>query len=429
MTRYGKLDSNIFIENRKRFVAQMKPNSMAVFHSGDQFLQSADANHAFIQNPDLFYLTGISQEDTILVLYPDAPEPKWREMLFLKETSETILVWEGYKYTKEQAKEISGIERCVWNTGFDGQFEVMMHYAQNLYLNLNEHDRAHFDGDYKNLRFAKQCKERFPLHEFERSAPILSVLRTSKSSGEVALMQKACDITEKAFRRTLGFIKPGVMEYEIEAEITHEFIRNTASHAYNPILASGVDSCILHYNDNNKACGDGEIILMDFGCEFAGYASDMTRTVPVNGKFTDRQKTIYNSVLKVHNETVKLMNTTTTLGKINAEVEKIMESELIALGLLDKDAVAKQNPDAPLFKKYYPHGVAHFLGLNVHDIGNKYATIPSGTVLTVEPGIYIRDEKIGIRIENNILITDNGVVDLMKNIPIEVAEIEELMRG
>lgn len=429
MNRYKAINSQLFIENRKKFIAQMKPNSIAVFHSGDQFLRSADANHAFFQNPDLFYLTGIDQEDTILVLFPDAPNAGWREVLFLKETSDLILVWEGYKYTKEQATECSGIQNCAWESGFQGLFDVMMHYAENVYINLNEHDRTHFDGDYKDFRFAKACKEKFPLHKYERTAPIMSALRTSKSDIEVQLMQKACDITEKAFRRVLNFTKPGVMEYEIEAEITHEFIRNTAKHAYNPIIASGVDSCILHYNDNNKQCLDNQVLLMDFGSSYANYASDLTRTIPVSGKFTKRQKDVYNACLRVHRAATHMMSSSITLDEINTEVGKIMESELIGLGLLDKDQVAKQNPKNPLFKKYFPHGNSHFLGLDVHDVGNRYQKLAIGSVITNEPGIYIREESIGIRIENDILITANGPVDLMKNIPIEADEIESLMNS
>lgn len=429
MIRYKAIDNALFIENRKKFIAQMKPNSIAIFHSGDQFLRSADANHAFFQNPDLFYLTGIDQEDTILVLFPDAPNAAWREVLFLKETSEHILVWEGYKYTKEQATECSGIQNCTWETGFQGLFDVMMHYAENVYINLNEHDRTHFDGDYKDFRFAKACKEKFPLHNYERTAPIMSALRTSKSDIEVQLMQKACDITENAFRRVLNFTKPGVMEYEIEAEITHEFIRNTAKHAYNPIIASGVDSCILHYNDNNKQCLENQVLLMDFGSSYANYASDLTRTIPVSGKFTKRQKDVYNACLRVHRAATNMMSSSITLDEINTEVGKVMESELIGLGLLDKDLVAKQNPKNPLFKKYFPHGNSHFLGLDVHDVGNRYHKLAIGSVITNEPGIYIREEAIGIRIENDILITANGPVDLMKNIPIEADEIESLMNS
>ena len=426
-TRYQTINSKLFIENRKRFVAQMKSNSIAIFHSGDQFLQSADANHAFIQNPDLFYLTGIDQEDSILILFPDAPVKAWREMLFIKETSDTILVWEGYKYTKEQSTEISGIQSTVWNQQFELLFSSMMHYAKNIYINLNEHDRAHYDGDYKDLRFVNKCKAAFPLHHYERSAPILAALRTSKSDIEIQLMQKASDITEKAFRRVLKFVKPGVTEYEIEAEITHEFIRNTAVHAYNPIIASGSDSCILHYNDNNKECKSGDVLLMDFGSGYANYCSDLTRTIPVNGKFTKRQKEVYNAVLRVFRAAASMMSTSIKLDELNMEVGKIMEGELIGLKLLNKQEVAKQNKNQPLFKKYFPHGTSHFLGINVHDVGNRFEKIAAGTVLTCEPGIYIREEGFGIRIENDILVTKKGTVDLMKNIPIEADEIESIM--
>jgi Xaa-Pro aminopeptidase len=426
--KYQPIDSQLFIENRKRLIAQLNPNSIAVFVSNDEVPRSADANYFWRQNPDLFYLTGIDQEKTILILFPDCPNPKQREVLFIRKTNEHIAIWEGHKYTKEEAKAASGIENIQWTDQFDSIFHVLMTYADTIYLNLNEHDRASTTVPYHELRFARQVKEWYPVHKVERMAPIMHRLRSIKSSIEIEIMQKACNITEKAFRRVLQFTKPNVMEYEIEAEIIHEFIRNGATgHAYTPIIASGKNACVLHYIDNNQKCKDGEVILLDFGAEYANYNADLSRSIPVNGKFTDRQRAVYNAVLRVMKFAKSKLVAGNTIETYHSEVGMVMEEELIRLGLLDTQEVKNQNPDKPLYKKYFMHGTSHYLGLDVHDVGYRFATMQAGMVFTCEPGIYIPEEGLGIRLENDILITDSGNLDLMANIPLEAEEIEQLM--
>jgi Xaa-Pro aminopeptidase len=426
--KYTKIKSDLFIENRKRFIEKLKPKSLAIIHSNDEFPRAGDQTFTFRQNADLFWLSGIDQEESILLIFPDSPIPAYREVLFLKKTNEHIAIWEGHKYTKEEAIECSGIRSIFWLEDFKSIFPMLMNHTEHVYINTNENDRYVHINQYRDLRFVKQLMEQYPVHKYERAAPIFRELRAVKTSYEIELMQTACDITEKAFRRVLNFTKPGVMEYEIEAEIIHEFIRNRATgHAYNPIIASGGSAIVLHYNDNNKACKDGEVILMDFGAEYANYTADLSRSIPVNGKFTARQKEVYNAVLHVMNEAKKMLVEGTLLDEYHKEVGKIMESKLIDLKLLDKHDVAKQNQDMPLYKKYFMHGTSHFLGLDVHDIGNRYEKMKPGMVFTCEPGIYIPDENLGIRIENDILITKNGNIDLMANIPIEADEIETLM--
>ena len=427
--KYIPASSSLFIENRQRFVSNMKPNSIAVFHSNDQMPRSGDQTFYFRQNADLYWLTGIDQEETILILYPDSPRPEYKEVLLMRKTNEVIAVWEGHKYTIEEAKQASGAKTILWNEEFDTILNLLMVYAENVYINLNENDRAVIKVPYRDLRFANELRSRFPLHNYERAGRIMSELRSIKSEGEIKLIREACAITEKAFRRVMKAMKPGVMEFEIEAEIISEFIRNRSSdHAYYPIIASGASACVLHYVENNKECKDGDLVLMDFGCEYANYASDLTRTIPVNGKFTPRQKEMYNAVLRVMKQAKNMLRPGTILNDYNAEVGKVMEGELIKLGLLNADEVKKQNPDAPLYKKYFMHGTSHFMGLDVHDIGNRFAPMKAGMVFTCEPGIYVPEESIGIRIENDILITDKEPIDLMSTIPIEVEEIEELMK-
>ncbi|HYH55618.1 MAG TPA: aminopeptidase P N-terminal domain-containing protein, partial [Anseongella sp.] len=365
-----------------------------------------------------------------LVLFPDCPEPKYREALFLLETNKHIAVWEGHKYTKEEARQVSGIQSVFWLDEYEKLLPMLLHYAINVYLNSNENDRYVHQVPYRDLRCAEQLKAAFPLHRYVRSAPIMRRLRAIKSTIEVEQIQKACEITGKAFRRVLGFVKPGVKEYEIEAEIIHEFIRNRASgHAYHPIIASGASACILHYGENNRECREGEMILMDFGAEYANYNSDLTRSIPVNGRFSDRQRAVYNAVLRVMREAAQLLVPGTLPAEYNKKVGRIVESELLGLGLLSRHDVEKQDPAAPLYKRYFMHGISHHLGLDVHDIGDRYQKMAPGMVFTCEPGIYIPEEGLGIRIENDILITESGNTDLMSDIPVEIEEIEELMNA
>jgi Xaa-Pro aminopeptidase len=430
MKKYDDISSELFVKNRSNYSKYLKENSMAIFHSCELMPRVGDGTHTFRQNSDLLYLSGIDQEETTLLIFPNSPIEQYREVLFIRKTSEHIAVWEGRKYTIDEAREQSGIQTIMLSDQFESIFSMLMNYAQNVYINLNENDRAVSDVPYKDVRFAQECKAKYPLHKYERSGPIMSKLRSVKHSLEIEQLQIACDITDKAFRRVLSFVKPGVTEYEIEAEIIHEFIRNRATgHAYNPIIASGVDSCILHYNDNNKVCQDGEVLLMDFGAEYANYCADLTRTIPVNGRFSERQKQVYNACLRVHREAVNIMKPGITLAELNEQVAKVVEGELIGLGLFTKEDVAKQDPKNPLYKKYFMHGNSHFLGLDVHDIGNRYEKLPVGVVITNEPGIYIPAEKIGVRIENDIWISEKGNIDLMRNIPIEVEEIESLMNS
>lgn len=425
--KYKQIDSKLFIKNRERFMAQMKPNAIAIFTSNDIFPRNGDASFSYRQGSDIFFLTGLDQEETYLVLYPDAPIASFKEVAYVRETNEHIAVWEGEKYTKERATEVSGIENILWNDAFlNSSLGAMINQADYIYLNLNENDRAESKIATQDIRLFKELEAKYPLHEFERAAPILASLRAIKQQEEIALMQDACNITEKALRRVLDFVKPGVMEYEVEAEIIAEFIRNRANgHAYEPIIASGANACVLHYVENNKECKDGDLLLMDFGAEYANYASDLTRTIPVNGKFSARQKEVYQACLDVHHKANELMNPGITLNEYNAEVKKVMQSALIDIRLIDKAASQKEKDALTL--KYYPHGTSHYLGLDVHDIGNRYAKMEENMCFTIEPGIYIREEGIGVRIENDFIVKSGKNIDLMKNIPIEVEEIEDLM--
>lgn len=428
--RYQALPTELFKLNRANYTKKLKKNSLAVFVSNDIVTRSADASYKYRQNPDLFYLTGIDQEETFLILFPDAPEARYREVLFVRRTSEQIMIWEGKKHTIEEAAKVSGIKTVLWSEQFDAILDMLMHYTENVYLNSNEHDRSTSMGEATEILFAKKLMAKFPLHKYERSAPIMHDLRLSKSKYEVDLLKEAMNITRKGFLRALKFIKPGVWEYEIEAELIHEYLSNRATgFAYEPIVATGENACVLHYVSNDVQCKAGEMVLMDCAAEYANYNADLTRTVPVSGKFTKRQKDVYNAVLRVHNEARSMMKAGEVLNDLNLEVGKIMESELIGLKLLKKEDVKNQSKAAPLYKKYFPHGTAHFLGLDVHDVGNRFGKLKAGAVLTCEPGIYIREEKLGIRIENNILVTNGKPTDLMANIPIEAEEIEELMNS
>lgn len=428
--KYDPINKKFFTENRRRFTSQMKPKSIAFFQSNDEMPRNGDQTFKFRQNSDIYYLSGIDQEQSILVLFPDCPLSQYKEILFLRQTNEKIAVWEGHKYTVEEAREASGIKMVLWLDEFRMIVPMLMNHAQNIYFNINENDRCAWEVPYRDLRFANEWKTKYPSHNFERSGPILAQLRAIKSAEEVKQMQTACDITEKALRRVLRFVKPGVMEYEVEAEIIHEFIRNRASdHAYYPIVASGYSACVLHYNENNKECKSGDVLLLDFGCEYGNYAADLTRSIPVNGKFTKRQRDVYTAVLRVMRAATKMLVPGNTIEKYHVEVGKIMEEELLGLGLISKEEVKKQNPDLPAYKKYFMHGTSHFLGLDVHDIGNKYEPMKAGMVFTCEPGIYIPEENLGIRIENDILITAKGQLDLMASIPVEADEIEDLMHA
>jgi len=426
--RYTPPSKKLYIKNRARLVAKMDSKSVAIFNSNDIMPTNADGVMPFRQNNDLLYFTGIDQEDTILLVMPDYPVKSQREILFLKQTSPLIAVWEGHKFTKEEAKEISGIETIYWVSEFEQVLNALMAEADNVYINSNEHTRATLDVETKDDRFSKWCHQKYPNHTYKRSAPIMHELRPVKDQDEIDMLQVACNITEAAFRRVLKFVKPGVNEYEIEAEYIHEFIRSKSmGFAYQPIIASGLNSCVLHYVENKKLCKNGDILLMDVGAEYGNYNADMTRAIPVNGRFTDRQRAVYNAVLRVKNEATNMLRPGTIINDYNKEVGLIMEKELLTLGLIDSTDIKNQDPQNPAFKKYFMHGTSHFLGLDVHDVGNFYTPITEGMVFTVEPGIYIPEENLGIRLEDNIVIQKDDVFNLMRNIPIEADEIETLM--
>ena len=409
----------------------MKPKSIAVFNSNDIYPTSADGTMPFEQHSDIFYLCGADQEETILLLFPDAMDKKHREILFVRETNEHIAVWEGAKLTKPQATEVSGIETIYWLTDFDKVFFDVMTEAETIYFNTNEHYRQAVETQTREDRFIDKCKKDFKAHLWAKSNPILQEIRGVKEPEELELMQQACDITEKGFRRILNYTKPGVWEYELEAEYLHEFIRNRSKgFAYTPIIASGNNANVLHYIENNQQCRAGDLILMDVGAEYANYSSDMTRTIPVSGKFSDRQKQVYNAVLRVKDEATKLLVPGTIWAEYHKEVGKIMTSELLGLGLLDKADVQNENPEKPAYKKYFMHGTSHHIGLDTHDYGALKTPMKANMVFTVEPGIYIPAEGFGIRLEDDVVIQESGEpINLMKNIPIEAEEIEELMNS
>ena len=430
--RYKSINKELFVSNRKRLLKELKPHSLVAVNANDIMPTNADGTMRFRQNSDLFYLTGVDQEETILILCPDYPDKKYREVLFLRETNEHIATWEGHKLTKDEGRALTGIETVLWVSEFWKLFNTMMVMGdtQFVYLNTNDHYRAESSVTTREMRFVKACMERYPLHAYERLAPIMHKLRSIKSKVEIDLLQQACDITERGFIRVLQFVKPGVTENEIEAEFIHEFIKTgSRGFAYEPIVASGKNSCVLHYIENDKPCQDGDILLLDVGAEYANYNADMTRSIPVSGRFSKRQKEVYNAVLRIHREAVKLLKPGIQYFEYHKEVQKITERELLGLKLIDKRDVKNQDPNRPLFMKYFMHGTGHQLGLDVHDVGNMYHKMQIGQVWTVEPGIYIREEGLGIRIENNVVIQRNGVFDLMKNIPIEVEEIEEIMNA
>ena len=425
--RYSKISKQLFIRNRARLVKRLKPNALAIVHSSDEMPRNGDQTFPYRQNSDFFYLTGLDQEKSILTLFPNHPIEANREIVFIVKTNDLMVTWYGHKYTLDQACEISGVPTIKWLDEFDSVLKDLISRAESVYLNQNENTRFSTDVPSRDLRFSQKLRLDYPLHHFERLAPLIYELRTVKGPEELEMMQKACDITGKAFHRVLEFTKPGIMEYEIEAEIIHEFIRNgTTGHSYSPIVASGANACILHYGENDRVCNDGDLILLDFGAEYGNYAADLSRTIPANGKFTPRQRQVYDAVLRVMRKATKLLVPDTTIDKWHAEVCRFMEKELIALGLFTEEDVKKQDAGSPMFFNYYMHGTGHFLGLDVHDVGSKQQPLQKGMVITCEPGIYIKNEGIGIRLENDIMVADEPV-DLMAGIPLAAEEIEMLM--
>ena len=429
--KYEQIDKKLFIKNRKNFMEQMKPKSLAVFNSNDIYPISADSTMPFQQARDIFYLSGVDQEESKLVLFPDAPKEEHREILFLKETNEHIAVWEGEKLTKERAFEVSGVKTVYWLKDFDRIFFEIMTQCETIYFNTNEHYRANVETETRETRFIKWCKDRFPAHQVAKSNPILQRLRSVKDPIELEIMQQACNITEKAFRRTLNFVKPGVNEFNIEAEVMHEFLNNRSrGFAYTPIIASGNNANVLHYIENKAECRAGDLILLDYGAEYANYASDMSRTIPVSGKFSKRQKEVYDAVNKVKKDATKMLVPGADWAEYHKEVGKMMTSALIDLKLLDKKDVENENPDWPAYKKYFMHGTSHNIGLDTHDYGILTEPMKANMVFTVEPGIYIPDEGFGIRLEDDVVIQEKGEpFNLMRNIPIESDEIEEIMNS
>ncbi|HOY31802.1 MAG TPA: aminopeptidase P N-terminal domain-containing protein [Bacteroidales bacterium] len=428
--RYKQINPELFVRNRKKLLKKLKPNSLAIVLSNDEFQRSGDQCHQFRQNSDLFYLTGLDQEKCILCLCPDHPKEDMREIVFTVQTSEKMVTWYGHKYTLEQAKQVSGVKNIKWLDSFEDTLKELVLRAENIYINLYENARFSSEVPSNELRFSQRMKNEYPLHKFERLHPIITECRLCKEPEELEMMQQACDITEKAFRRILKKIQPGMMEYEAEAEITYEFIRNGASgHAYAPIVASGINACVLHYIKNDVKIGKGDLVLFDIGAEYGNYAADLTRTIPADGHFSKRQKDCYNAVLNVQKKAKQLIVPGTTIEKINKAVTKLMETEMIKLGLFTAQDVKNQDPDNPLYFKYYMHGNSHFIGLDVHDVGTRQMELKPGMVLSCEPGLYIKEENIGIRIENDILVTAKGPYDLMKNIPVEANDIEKLMKG
>ncbi len=426
--RYLPIESTLFINNRKRFSGRLEKKSICIFFSAYQSPRNGDQYHPFRQQSDFFYLSGIDQEKSILMVAPDHPNKSLRECLFLIKTSEKIATWEGHKYSKEEARAISGIDSVFWLDDFDFYLNEIMSECDNVYLNRNEYPKFFPETEEKNHREGNKIKQRFPLHKYFRSAPILTQARVVKSETEIKLIENACNITAKAFRKVLETTKAGVYEFDVQAEIDYVFTRNRASgHGYAPIIAAGKNACVLHYIENNDQLKHGDLMLMDFGAEYANYTADMSRTIPVNGRFTKRQRQCYDAVLKVFKELKEMYVPGNSINMVNKKANALMEKEIISLGLIKKEDLKNQDPENPLYKKYFMHGVCHHIGLDVHDVGPKHQAFEAGMVLTCEPGIYIPEENIGIRIENDILITDGEAKDLMKNIPVEVSEIEDLM--
>lgn len=426
--RYKLPQKALFIKNRNKLIRHFFADSMAVIHSNDEMPRNGDQTFPFRQSSDFFYLTGLDQPKCILILCPDHPDKNKREMIFTENTDEKIAIWEGHKYTREEAAEISGVENIYWLEDFEEKMRECLLRFDNVYLNQKEYLRFHTEVPLKEDRFINELKAKYPLHKYYRLAPLLKDIRVVKEDEEIGMIKKAGEITGKGFSRVLKNLKPGVMEYEIEAELTHEFIRNGgAGHAYSPVVASGTNACVLHYIDNNTECKDGDLLLIDSGAEYGNYASDVSRTIPVNGKFTKRQKECYEAVLKVQKQAIELLVPGTTLKEVNQQVGKMMERAMIELGLFTNQEVENQEEENPLYKKYYMHGVSHYIGLDVHDVGDVDAELKEGMVLTCEPGLYIREEGIGIRIEDNIKVAESPQ-NLTHQIPKEPEEIEKLMK-
>jgi Xaa-Pro aminopeptidase len=427
--KYLPLNKEIFVQNRKRFVSQMEKNSIAIFVSNEEVQSNGDALYKFKQNSDLFWLSGIVQEESMVILFPDNPDPKYREVLVLMRPNELKEKWDGKRLRVKEAQAISGIQTIVWLDVVDGLLQPWIHLADNIYLDSNENDRKTSPVHTHDYSYIYEMKKRYPLHNYKRAAKIMKELRGIKTPLEVEVLQTAVDITEQTFRRLLQFIKPGVMEYEIEAEIYHSFLSQRATGpAYSSIIASGDNARILHYVNNNLECKDGDLILMDFGAEYGGYCADLTRTIPVNGKFTKRQKTVYNACLHLHDYAKSLLKPGITIIDYTDKVGEEATQQFLKIGLLKKTDVKNEDPDNRAYRRYLYHGISHHLGIDVHDLGSRTEPIKAGMMFTVEPGIYIEEEKMGIRIENNLWITKGGNKDLFKNIPITAEEIEALMK-
>ena len=427
--KYLPLNPSMFINNRKRFVAGMQPNSIALFVSNDEFPRNGDSIHKFKQNSDLFWLSGIEQEESMVILYPDYYDEQYREVLVLVRPNELKEKWDGKRLRAKEASDITGIKTIVWVDSLEALLQAWVHSADNIYLNTNENDRKAGNIRSHEYRFIDEMKSKYPLHNYFRSAKLLKGLRGVKTKEEVEVLQTAIDITQKTFERVLGFVKPGVMEYEVEAEIFHEFLRNRATgEAYGSIIASGDRARTLHYVNNNEECRDGELLLMDFGAEYGGYCADLTRTIPVNGKFTDRQKEVYNACLALHNYAKSILKPGISVVDYTDKVGEEATRQFVKIGLLTQEEVDKEG-GTNAYRKYLYHGISHHLGVDVHDLGTRTEPLQAGMLLTVEPGIYIEAEQMGIRIENNVWLTEDGNIDLMKNIPITVEEIENLMKA
>ena len=426
--RYPAIVNKLFIKNRKKLIERIEEKSLVILNSNDEMPRNGDQNFQFRQNSDLFYLCGIDQEKTVLTICPNHPNEKYREILFILKTNKEIEIWDGHKYSKKEASEISGIKAVIWLDEFERVFKDLMIQSEIVYLNRNENSRFTSEVPYKDIRFAEEVKSKYPLHRYERLAPIMTKLRIKKEPEEIELIQQACDITKNAFYRILKYVKPGVMEYEIEAEITHEFIKNRASgHSFSPIVASGKNACVLHYIENDKMCNKGDLLLLDFGVEYANYPGDCSRTIPINGKYSKRQRELYDATLRVFKQAKAMLKPGITINQFHKKVCEIWEEEHVKLGLYTKEDIKNQDSENPMFSKYFMHGTSHFIGLDVHDVGSKDQVLEPGMVVSCEPAIYIAEEGIGIRIENDILITKDEPYDFMAEVPIEAEEIEEIM--